>query len=268
MAKVTPSLGEEQYVISNRKEIIQVLNDLVKHKTMVKVSFNGGNDDYVTTIIEVDTESNLLYLDIGRDENFNKRLLASDYLLFIKESGVKIKWASNRISLVELPDGRAVEIDLPENLIRLQRRDYFRLATPMVNPHIVKMPLGDEDLGELEQVKPDPKASLDPVTKTLTLALADISLGGLGVVAIGPLSAALQPGANYENCQLFLPEIEPLNMTLQVRSIVQVPMRDGSLKHRIGLMYVKLPRSVEGQIQRFTFDLERELCSRAWSPMG
>ncbi len=93
-------LDEELYVVHNVKEIIQILTDLAKHKVMLKAAFNRGNDVYLTTVIAVDARNKSVYMDIGRDDAFNVRLLASDHVTFSKDDGIKIKWVSEKISEV------------------------------------------------------------------------------------------------------------------------------------------------------------------------
>lgn len=252
MEHVTYSADEEQYIVRNLKEIIQILNELVKQKAMLKVSFDAGNGECLTSIIEVDSKNHALYLDIGLDEVFNRRLLASNYVVFSKENGVKVKWASQHLSMVTLQDGRAIKIALPESLIRLQRREFFRLATPVVNPVSCQIPVFSEITHESN--------------KTLSLALADVSLGGVGLVVHEPVPV-LEIGTSFHDCQIALPEIGAVNLTLQVKSVIPMPVKDGSIKYRVGCLFIKPSLANEALLHRYTFNLERELCSRSWNPI-
>lgn len=253
MEQVTNFSDEQQYVVRNVKEIIQILNELIKQKSFIKVSFNEGLEQCLTTIIEVDAQNNALYLDIGLDEAFNSRLLASHNVLFTKETGVRVKWTSHHLSEVTLKDGRAIKVALPESLIRLQRREFFRVATPVVNPVTCEIPTVDESHPELNG--------------TLSFTLADVSLGGVGIVAEDPLNSALKIGTYFDSCQIVLPEFGTTNLTLQVKNIIPMPIKDGTIKYRIGLLYVKPSLANEALLHRYTFNLERELCSRLWNPM-
>lgn len=245
---------EEPYVVHNTKEIIQILTDLAKQKTMLKVSFNAASDVYLTTVIEVDEKSQAVYLDVGQDEIFNSRLLASNYVLFSKEDGIRIRWASNSISMITLADGPAIKVAIPQSLLRLQRRDFFRLVTPAAKPASCLIPITDD---------------VNPVrSKTLALALADIGLGGIGLVAYDPLEPALEVGASFTGCQLALPDVGTVTVTLQVRSVIPVRVKDGSTKYRVGLLYVKPTSGNESLIHRYTFNLEREFCSRSWNHLS
>jgi len=245
--------NEEQYVVSNLKEVVQILTELLKQKALLKVSFNAGSDVYLTTIIGVDTRNDALYLDVGQDAAFNHRLLESTYVLFSKEDGIRIRWASNHLTMVSLEDGNAIKIALPHSLLRLQSREFFRLATPVFNPVSCQIPI--LDVANAAQ------------SKVLVLPLADISLGGVGLL-VHHLDSALVEGTVFHDCQIDLPEVEVANLTLQVRNIIPVPINDGSIKYRVGLMYVKPSPASMGLIHRYTFNLEREFCSRSWNPMA
>jgi len=234
---------EQRYIVHNLKEIIQILTDLSRRKVTLNVSFNDGNDVYLTTVIEVDTKNHAVHLDIGRDEAFNSRLLASQHVVFLKEDGVRIKWASKNLSVVTLKDGKAIKIALPQNLIRLQRREFFRIATPLANPVLCQIPMPNET---------DPE-----VKETLELALVDVSLGGIGLIASDPLHLALVGGVSFDGCKINFPDVGMASLTLQVQNVIPMTMKDGAMKYRIGLQYVEPSRGNEGLIHRYTFNLER-----------
>jgi len=234
---------EEPYIVHNLKEIIQILNDLLKRKTILKISFNHGQDLCHTTIIEVDNKNHAVYLDIGLDEEFNSRMLASHQVIFSKDDGVRIKWTSAHISLIKLGDGMAIKVALPQKLIRLQRREFFRPVTPIVNLVPCQIPI-------LDETKPD-------VNRMLEFNLVDVSLGGIGVIASAPLDTALEMGAIFDKCKIRFPDFGETSLTLQVRSITSIPSKDGVIKYRIGFQYIKPSRGNEALISRYIFNIER-----------
>lgn len=240
---------EEQYIVHNSKEIIQILNDLSKNHEMIKISFNHGNDECITNIISVDAHSHKVYFDIGIDEAFNRRLLASQQIIFSKDHGVKIKWASDHIAAVNLKDGKAIQTALPKQLTRLQRREFFRLATPIVNPVPCVIPIQDE-------TNPDAE-------KTLDLTLVDVSLGGIGVVVFGPLDPLLVIGASFDRCKISFPNVGVTSLTLQVKNITEIPVKDGLVKHRVGFEFISPSRGNEGLINSYTHNLERQAMAMA-----
>ncbi|MDP2154292.1 MAG: flagellar brake protein [Methylotenera sp.] len=241
--------NEEQYIVHNPKEVMQILNDLIKHKAMLKVSFNHGADVYLTSIVSIDQKVGAVYLDVGVDEEFNRRLFASSHIVFLKEDGVKIKWTSTQVTEVNLKDGKAIKIALPKDLIRLQRRDYYRFVTPVANPAICRIPVLDV---------------LDPeVESVLELTLVDVSLGGVGAFVSAPLNPALVIGQALSGCKIGFPDVGETNLTLMVRNITEIHTKDVVPKHRIGFVYVEPSRGNEGLINRYVYILERQAIALA-----
>lgn len=238
---------EEQFIVQNQKQIIQILNELAKHHEMLKISFS--HDTCLTNVISVDAHNHVVYLDIGIDDAFNDRLLASHHVIFSKDDGIRLKWTSAQLTLATLKDGKAIKIALPQKLMRLQRREFFRLATPIVNP--------------VPCIIPIPNAENPDEDRTLELTLVDVSLGGVGVIAANPLDEVLVIGANFDKCRINFPEVGETNLTLQVRNITPVTMKDGASKYRVGLQFISPSRGNEGLINKYTYNLERQVMALA-----
>ncbi|MFM9835485.1 MAG: flagellar brake protein [Methylophilaceae bacterium] len=236
---------EDRCTVSNPKEIGQVLDDLAKNKSMINVSFNQGQDQCLTTVIAVDREKNIAYLDIGIDEGFNKRLASSTEITFTKNEGVKVKWKCLGITITKLKDGHALKIKFPQSLVRLQRREFFRLKTPIVNPLICKIPLINPEFPDDE--------------KTLELTLQDVSLGGIGAFTVNPLPPQIEEGAIFDDCKIQFPDIGETLVSLCVRNIKQLNMHDRSIRYRLGLEFIQPSRGNQSLIQRYVFNLERDL---------
>ena len=247
MEHVTHTHDEEQYIVQNQKQIVQILNDLAKNHEMLKVTF--GHDSCLTSVISVDVTNHALYLDVGIDEAFNNRLAASHHVVFTKEDGVKVKWTSTHVALTNLKDGKAIKVALPQSIMRLQRREFFRLTTPIINPVPCVIPIVNE-------ANPD-------VDRVIELSLADVSLGGIGVLASDPIDELLVIGASFNQCKISFPDVGETSLTLQVRNITQITIKDGVIKHRIGLQFISPSRGNEGLINRYVYNLERQAMAAA-----
>ena len=133
--------------------------------------------------------------------------------------------------------------------MRLQRREFFRLATPIVNPVSCLIPICDE-------ANPDAHRAIE-------LTLVDVSLGGIGGVAENLLDELLVIGASFNKCKINFPEVGETSLTLQVRNITQINIKDGVIKHRIGFQFIAPSRGNEGLINRYTYNLERQAMALA-----
>jgi c-di-GMP-binding flagellar brake protein YcgR len=240
---------EEQFLVHNIKEIIQILTDLLQRKTMIKVLFNLGSDECLTTIIDVNEANNAVYLDIGLDDAFNSRLHLSQYVTFVRDDGVKIKWISEQASIVHMNDGKAIKITLPDKVVRMQRRDFFRVPTPILNPVPCQIPISNEVSSSSENM--------------LELTLVDVSLGGIGVITYDPLHPAVVEGASFDGCKIIFPDLGMAHLTLQVKNVIPVPMKSGTIKYRIGMQYIEPSRGSENLIHHYTFNLERSTLANA-----
>ncbi|WP_262965374.1 flagellar brake protein [Methylobacter psychrophilus] len=234
---------EQQFVIHNVKAIIHILAELLKDNTMLKVSFNNGNDVYLTTVISIDEKNLAVHFDISCDEAFNNRLIASQHVAFIKEDGIEIRWVSTKLSMINLVGGNAIKIGLPKSLVRLQRREFYRIDTPIATPVLCQIPVLDGTNTEM--------------SKILELPLVDISVGGVGVMAADPLDPAISIGIVFSDCKMDYPEIGMASLALQVQRIQPMPVKDGSTKHRIGFQYIAPSPGNERLIQLYTYQLER-----------
>lgn len=245
MSKITISAEEQRYHVHNKKEILHILNDLAKRKTTLSVSFNSGSEGFLTTVVAVDAERHLAYFDIGQDEAFNARLVGSSDATFAINDGIRIHWTSPSLRIATLKDGKAICIGLPHDLIRIQRREYHRLATPTRDPVICRIPVDRPDAASEEE-------------DFLELPLVDVSVGGIGTIVPDPLDDRLSVGAEFNNCKIDFPNVGTTNLTLQVKWIKSMTMKDETVKHRIGFEFINPSRGNQALIQRYTFILETE----------
>jgi c-di-GMP-binding flagellar brake protein YcgR len=244
MAEDIIQTGEENFVVRNNKEILQILNNLIKEGTSLKIAFNQGEEDYFTHMIDIDPQNNLLYFDMTVDHQFNQRLFASPEIVILKDTGIRIKWKSVQHTMITLLDGNALRVEIPNTIIRLQRRELFRLKTPMNEPIPCEISVPDI-------VNPNKKAAIK-------YNIVDVSLGGVGLIVKDELHPSIVVGALFDNCVINFPEAGKTELKLEVRNIV--PLSDASAeKYRIGLGFVRPNRSMESIIHKYTFNLERSI---------
>ncbi len=244
MAATQQNINEEDYIVRNPKEIAQIINTLREDKVNLRVGFNRGQEDFLTNVISLDAEEGYVYLDMTVDEVFNKRMLNSNHILISKDNGIRIKWKSVQHTQVALSDGKALRIEFPNEIIRVQRRELFRLQTPIVKPLTCEIPI--------------PNLINPNKTDTLTYHLVDVSLGGVGLIVPTTIHPSIEVGKIFDACKINFPDVGEANLTLEVRSINALPS-ENEQKFRIGMQYVRPTRGNENMIHRYTFDLERAM---------
>lgn len=232
--------GLEKYMLHGRRQITQLLQALIDERCLI-AAHTGGNQSFVTALLRLDDEGVLL--DASPDAASNRRALLADRLLCVSHlHRIRIQFSLRGLTEV-MENGRpALRAGLPEQVLRLQRREFYRLQVPLKHELSVSL---DARNAAGEPVRVDSR-------------VLDISAGGLATV-VAPHLAAFVIGERLEDCRLRLPDTDPLQIGLEVRNITHQPQRNGSELLRIGLRFAELPRDAELRIQRYILRTEREL---------
>lgn len=242
-------LGDARFILHHAREISKTLDDLCQHQVPLNIVYDNAQAPYPTTIIAVDEKNKAVYLDISLDVELNASLLASKHLLLTKEDGLQVKWQCNKAVAANFKGSPAIKLELPTALLRLQRRDYFRLQTPVLSPVYCQLPLTDAHaLGtKLDQFEDG----------MLELSLTDIGLGGVGAIVQGGAELALTRGSSFERCKISFPDVGVISVTLTLCYEVAVQLPDGSIAQRVGLQYMDMSRDDQDLIQRYMRGIER-----------
>jgi len=232
-----------KYMLHSRGEILFVLRSMEKKNAMTTVYFNHGKSFFLTTMLKVDDATGTIVLDYGSDEDTNSKALKADRLLCTSTlDRVKIQFSLDGLTLTKFENRPAFSAKVPISMLRLQRREYFRLETPQANPIICRAPARRDDGS----------------TFTLNLPLLDISGGGVGLMV--PLDAEryCTVGTVFENCRMDIPEEGVLQVNLVIRSAFHVKARNGHEHLRIGCEFMNLPGNRMNMIQRYITRVERD----------
>lgn len=235
-----------QYLLHSKTEIIFVLRALQQKGAMITVYFDHAKSFLLTSIVQLSSDNQHIYFDYGSNEEMNGKALLADKLIFTTTlDKVKIQYSLSKLDKVSIEGRPAFRAAIPETLLRLQRREYYRLETPIASPLKCLVPL----------------LQADGSTKYLEATVLDISGGGLGV-AVAADSQEFKRDNVFVNCKLNLPEEGELIATLQVRNSFHVTTKTGSNYLRVGFEYVNLPGTRLSMIQRYITRVERERKAR------
>lgn len=235
--ELTSSEDASRYLVRHDGEVLRILRDVMQDKNILTAYSEGGKDFMLTSLIGIDEANAALYLDYGADEEMNRRLLASEEVVFTtSHNQVRVQFSVGGLAQATYQGENAFRAPLPRTLLRLQRREYYRLVTSVANP--IKC-LVHTDLGELETT------------------VVDISIGGIGILAYQK-DLPLHAGRAYHGCRLTLPGIGQLAVSLSIRTTFEVVLRSGKHSHRAGCQFIDLPPSLETEIQRYIIRIDRE----------
>lgn len=230
--------GLGQYYLESRTEVVQILRSLNTHADSLAVYFDQGRNFILTTLLDVRPEQETFVFDVGSQPEMNERLLKSERLVFVgTQDGIRVQWSTGPAAKTRFGGAPAFIAWLPQSVLRLQRREYFRAAVPLslnARAHIPGADTGPEGL-----------------------AIHDISVGGVCVIANAKLAAA-QVMDRFDGCTLCLEEsLGVLHTAMEVRHVTPVSLRGGRTETRVGLRFLDLPPVDQARIQRFLVKVEQ-----------
>lgn len=229
------------YEVSSRREIVALLRQIEEKKQLIRMKIKGEADVCVTSILDVDPDSGEFILDrsINREQNeriVNARSLTCETYL----DKIRILFSLDGVRDTDFEGSSALAADIPASLIRLQRREFYRMPTPVTNPVPALVPMPFELGGG-----------------NATFPLADISCGGVALLD-NRMMLNSTIGQTFTNCRIDLPEIGTVTTSLQVRNALDVTMLNNKTSRRIGCMFVDISRGNMAAVQRYITRLERE----------
>jgi flagellar brake protein len=237
-----------QYQVTSRREIVSLLRAMKERGQLVSMTANGGSETVVTSVLYVDDATNIAVIDKAPGALTNQRILDSEYVAFetVLDS-IRVLFKSTEIHECLFEDLPALQIPIPTHMVRLQRREHYRVPTPVVAAIRCSIPVPNED---------------GQGVTTVIVTLKNISGGGIGIVDEKKLLDNTI-GTIYKNCRLELPGGSPVVMTLQIRNSQDISLPSGKSMRRIGCLFVDLPGPSLAAVQRFITKLERERNAKA-----
>ena len=236
-----------QYKVYSRREIISLLRAMKDRGQLVGMRAEGG-DNVVTSILNIDETEGLVVVDRAPSKLVNQRILDSEHVTFetVLDS-IRILFFTDQVQECMYEDAPTLCAPIPQSLIRLQRREHYRVPTPVASPVRCAVPVPLED---------------GQGTNTVFVVLKNISGGGIGVIdEKKELDNTI--GVVYKNCRIEIPGGPPVIGSLQVRNSLDQSLPSGKSVRRIGFMFVDLPKNMLATVQRYITKLERERNAKA-----
>ncbi len=233
------------FEVASRKEIIALLRAIGEKNQLIRMLVHGEGDVCVTSVLEVDPDNNVVILDRSINQEQNGRILLAKNVSFETTlDKIRILFAAESVTEAAYRNGAAFKIALPATLVRLQRREFYRMNTPVSNPVRAVLALPPE-LGGGSNPFP----------------LADISCGGVAILDNKLLLGECM-GKEFPGCRIDLPDIGAVITTLQVRNMLDMTLLNNKSNRRLGCEFVDIPRPMLALVQRYITKLERERNAR------
>lgn len=223
-----------------REEIVAILRELRDAHVLATAHFSP-RDFIITTVLEVQPGIDALLLDYGADRAANNQLLRAPRLqVQTQHNHIQIRFACGPAQVDRYQNRPAFRLPLPPSLVRLQRREFFRLRIP---------------LAESVQCHLPPQEHLPPVRGAIRVM--DISCGGVALLDLSG-KANLETSRTYRNCRIELPGGACVVTDMEVRHVRETRSPAGECFRHCGCRFVGITPAKTAQIQRFIYLQERQ----------
>ncbi|MBP9227161.1 MAG: flagellar brake protein [Azonexus sp.] len=240
VTEVLPTDEFSQYLLYSKSEILPVLRGLVEHVSQVTMMFNAGRNMVLSSLISCGDDG--VVLEFGASTEMNRKALKADKLFCVSQlDKVKIQFILSGVDQIEVGGRPAFHAPLPDSVLRLQRREFYRLVTPVVQALKCRIRVPEADGSSI----------------VVEAHVADISGGGVLLVGL-PLNLPLEADMELSGCRIELPEIGLITFALRLRSLTESVSRSGIRAKRAGCEFVHLPGPMARLVQRYIMKIERE----------
>ncbi len=221
----------EKYFIHSRGEIIQKLRLLGKSKSSITGFFNNGKGLFLTAVIDVLRDKNILILDITQDPELNTNITKSERLFFkTKHFGITTQFSVNAIQTAKYQGQQFFACQIPENLLWVQRREYFRVQIPLSENAVFQVKNDNAELAEYR--------------------IIDLSSSGISIED-KLFSLKVEAGDEFTNANLIFNENLGTTTNLQIANTLPLDFNNPDAGQRIGCAFKGLQADFEAELQRY-----------------
>ncbi|WP_322104907.1 flagellar brake protein [Paraburkholderia sp. J41] len=234
-----PGSGDEEAPDFGRRNPLEIgvqLRNLVNRGDFLTLQYRDGQ--LVTRLLAVNARERTFVFDWGAIASQNRGVLeASTCHFHASPEGVRVEFTTGTPRETEYEGRPAFEADFPEVLFYVQRREYFRVDTPVLEPCICR--------GEM------------PGTgERFQFEVHDLSLGGLGLRTTDERAAMLDTGLVLQDVELDLRAQGKLRVDLALVVLRFIDLPNGDRRFHLGLRFETLPGAAENTLQRYITQLE------------
>ncbi len=236
----SPVAENDKFLVRSETEIFFILRAVMQRSTPVALYFGRGNDFIWTSLLALDREHGEMVMACGANEELSQRELSAEQPIFVTfQNQVKVQFACDNIQPTRFEGRNAFSVNIPSSLLRIQRREYYRVTTPVTDPLkcVIPLPAGHHP-GAVE------------------LTVSDIGCGGISVIDLDAKINS-KPGTLYRKCRIALPEIGAVEVTIEVKSDFEVPPENGRVRKRYGCKFIAVTEKTRAMIQRYVLRFER-----------
>jgi len=232
--------NEATYSLYSVSQIVNRLMLLYNNKCLLSADIGENRDSFLTTIIEVDKAKKTIILDYGPKEYLNNLLLKADKVIFRTEmTGIKTSFKGESIKKIQHNGEWAFEMPIPKSIYWLQRRDFYRIRSPIAKYSYCEITLPDQE--------------------PLKLNIYDISATGFSMLTYStPLAAQLLEIEHFEKCKIVLTDAGEGIVSFDVLYTCIINPPKLNKIEKIGCHFTETGKPFDIMVQRYMQQIERE----------
>ena len=229
----------QRYQITSKQEILRLLRDMMDQQSLIRAFFHNKSESFLTEIIHIDDKRHRVFFGIPAQKPLCQKMdVPQRLILSTTVDRIQIQFEIQTECMGMFGGNETLLASFPSSMNRFQRREFFRLETPVTVPilcEIKRLKFSDSGIYE-------------------SYPIHDISIGGISLYDL-PVDSI---GVEMKDARFFLPEEGLVTVDLVVRNIVNIKLKNGMFVHRVGCQFVGLTTAMQKMIQRYILRLERE----------
>ena len=231
---------ESAFLIRSSDKIMSKLSILLKNKCLLTAYYGDNDDSFITTILEINIKNNLLIFYHSPKQGDIEQLLDSPIITFKTEyQGIKVAFDAIRIAKIQHQGVSVFAIPIPESILWIEARDFYRVKAPVSKSSYCRLKLKDQE--------------------PINLKLYDISLAGFSMLTDSKeVSDLMIPDTHFEQCKLILAGTGEDTISFEVRSKYIIDPENSNRMEKIGCKFTRITPAFENTIQRYMQQIERE----------
>jgi c-di-GMP-binding flagellar brake protein YcgR len=236
-----PARDEENCYIDSPVGVAAVLRALAGAGARAVVYFDDGTTFLHTSVVGVEDRPPGFFFEKSPDARLNMRLLnTEEATLVTADRGVPVQFRFKKPASAQVEGAEVFHSPLPERVLRLQRRGYYRLPGRSINALVRCQITRGDDMGNI-----------------LRPTVVDLSCGGMALdIAV---SQGILDNGTRHTCTIDFPGLGRIDTPLLVHSSREVALPGGTTARRYGVEFLNLEVKGVALIQRFINDEERRL---------
>ncbi|WP_019936357.1 flagellar brake protein [Bordetella sp. FB-8] len=226
------------YGILNPLAINRYLMQSVKNGDLFTVNFRG--QQFITCLLDIDSREDALIFDSSQVQEENAALIASPRCRLKGQSGgVTVEFDLPGVRATQFEGRSALKSALPSVLFYIQRRQFFRVNTPVIDPFHCSGKMLLSHGGEREY----------------DVEIHDLSLSGIGLRSVDSIDA----GTRLPDAYIDLRGAGALETDLCVANCKTIELANRKQVYHVGCIFENLSLQQEIKLQRYIHQVEKEL---------